>query len=437
MKINVLHIFLVIFLLIIFSIYEGVSIIFPLAFGLLLFSFYAKKMGYGFSEIFEMIISGGKKSFVVIKIFVLIGGITAVWMACGTVPYIVYLGIKYINPNYFVLSAFLISSITSYLIGSAFGTVGTIGLALMILAKGAGINLNVAAGAIIAGAYFGDRCSPMSSSANLIATITETDLYRNVINMAKTSIVPYVFSIGIYLFLSLRNPLKIYDNTLERAISHSFYLTPYLLLPAVIIIVLSLFRVNVKLSMFLSTIAGIILGIIFQNRSLWDFIYYYFMGFNMDGESFIGEIIKGGGVVSMVRVSLIVFISSAYGGIFERTGILKHIEDRLISFSTKVGRYLTTLFTSFFAAAFGCTQALAVILTHQLVKNIYGDDRYQMALDMENTAIIISPLIPWNIAGAVPAAILSVGYGFIIYSVYIYLLPLMNIHLKKVKTHTL
>ncbi|WDU83511.1 hypothetical protein [Caloramator sp. Dgby_cultured_2] len=149
----VYFIFLLLFIFIFISMLLNISIIYPLIIGLLLFSFYSYKLGFSFNEILKMIFKGGKKSTVVIKIFILIGAVMGVWLSSGVVPYIVYLGIKFMNPKFFLVYTFIICSITSYLIGSAFGTVGTIGIALIILAKGAGININLAAGAILSGSF--------------------------------------------------------------------------------------------------------------------------------------------------------------------------------------------------------------------------------------------------------------------------------------------
>ncbi|MBP2666886.1 MAG: Na+/H+ antiporter NhaC-like protein, partial [Firmicutes bacterium] len=162
--------------------------------------------------------AGSKQSLVVIRIFVLIGAITAVWRACGTIPFIVYHGIGLMNAQYFILSAFLLSAMVSFLLGTSFGTVGTMGVVLMVLAKSGNVDVDVTAGAIIAGAYFGDRCSPMSSSATLVAALTGTQLYLNLGNMLKTSVLPFLLSCFGYVFLSLNNPLIVGNNPIVSAI---------------------------------------------------------------------------------------------------------------------------------------------------------------------------------------------------------------------------
>jgi len=423
-------IFLLLFIFIFISMLLNISIIYPLIIGLLLFSFYSYKLGFSFNEILKMIFKGGKKSTVVIKIFILIGAVMGVWLSSGVVPYIVYLGIKFMNPKFFLVYTFIICSITSYLIGSAFGTIGTIGIALIILAKGAGININLAAGAILSGSFFGDRCSPMSSSANLVANLTETELYVNVKNMIKNSLIPTFITILIYLLLSINLNISMVNKNIVKDISKEFILTPYLLLPAIIIIILSLLKVDVKKSISVSIIAAIFLDIFVQNRSIVETLKYMIFGFKIDNNNLVAQIIKGGGILSMLKVSIIVFLSSAYSGIFEETKILKKLEEGIASLSKRIGNTPSTIMVSIITSMIGFTQALAVILAVQFVKGIYKD-KYKLALDIENSAIVIAPLIPWNIAGAVPASIMGVNNGLIIYAVYLYVLPIYNIILSK------
>jgi len=184
-----------IFILLMISVYKGIGIYYPLFTGLVVIIIIAYKRGFKLKELIKMILKGARKSFIIISIFVLIGAITAVWRASGTVAYVVYYGIRLMDPNYFILHAFVLCCIVSFLLGTALGTVGTIGMILMVMVKGGDMNINLVAGAIIAGSYFGDRCSPMSSSANLVAAITDTNLYTNVRNMFRTSLIPFVISI--------------------------------------------------------------------------------------------------------------------------------------------------------------------------------------------------------------------------------------------------
>lgn len=418
------------FLLLIGGVYKGIFVGYPLFISLLIFTLISVKRGFKPQDILEMIYKGSRKSFLVLKIFVLIGAITSLWMASGTIPGIVYYGTKLISPNYFILSAFLITSFVSFLLGTSFGTVGTIGIAMIVMARAGGVNTNAAAGAIIAGAYFGDRMSPVSSSANLVAHLTKTDLYENIKNMFKTAWFPFLVSGIIYLVISFMYPLNFHDNNIEIEILKVFKINIIVLLPALSILIFSFFKVNVKASMLTSILIAALLGILMQKHTIIDILKYALTGYKMDSMTPLYSIIKGGGILSMFKVSIVVVVSSAFSGIFEGTGILNSLDNIISKAKTRYELFITTIIVSTAGAVFGSTQALAIILADQLVEKAYnsrGVGNNELAVDIENTAVVISPLIPWNIAGLVPATTLGVGIGFIPFAFYLFLVPVLNL----------
>lgn len=423
---DLLLVIVISFILLIISSLKGVFIAYPLALSLFMLGFLAVRKGHSIYSVVGMAFKGGKKALIVLKIFVLIGAIISAWMASGTVPAIVYYGIKFLNPKLFLLSAFLISSLVSFLIGTSFGTVGTVGVALMIMARGNGVDVNMAAGAIISGAYFGDRCSPMSSSASLVASITDTDLYKNIKNMFKTSFIPLILSIALYLILSLSMHISSSKISLDKEILNVFEINLMVLLPSAIILIFAFLKVEVKISMLVSIIAACIISLLVQHYSLKELISYLIFGFALEGDTHLKTILKGGGILSMLKLAVVVFISSAFSGVFEGAGFLNKFEMYFTKAKKRYELFLLTIFASIATAAFGCTQTIAIILGHQFVKKAYnesGTDKTELAADIENTAVVISPLIPWNIAGLIPAATLMVGGGYIIYSFYLYLIP--------------
>ncbi|MDP4087694.1 MAG: Na+/H+ antiporter NhaC family protein [Bacillota bacterium] len=425
--------FFICFILFVLGAVKGIFVGYTLTCALVLFIAIAVFKGFKIRSVLKMVYDGGKKVFIVLQIFVLIGAIISVWMASGTVQSIVYYGLKYINANYFILSAFIISSIVSLLIGTSFGTVSTVGIALMVMARGGNVNTAAAAGAIIAGAYFGDRCSPMSSSANLVSTITSTDLYVNIKNMIRTSIVPVIASLVIYGLISLRFPMTSSGSGIGSDIALHYKVGIVALLPALIILVLSLFRVNVKLAMLISIAAAALISVTVQQNTPVETLKYIMTGYSMKNNSNLAAIITGGGIISMLKVSFVVFISSGFTGIFEGTGMLSSLEKYTAAPRSDAGRFCTAIIVSIVTAAFGCTQVMAVILTYTLMKKSYqykGDESEEAAVSLENTAIVIAPLIPWNIAVLVPLTSLNAGFSAISFSVYLYLLPLWNLLMK-------
>lgn len=428
-------------IMLIYSVVKNIFIGIPLTLCLLIFCFIAYRRGHSFKDILKVSYKGGKKSLIVGQILLLIGMVTASWMTSGTVEGMVYYGIKFMNPRFFIVYTFIICTMVSYIMGTAFGTVGTIGLSLMCIAKMGSLNPNIVAGAIISGAYFGDRCSPMSSSANLIANLTETDLYMNIKNMFKTSIIPFLVCILLYFFLSLKYPLNLMDSGINNEILKYFNISIIVLLPAILILILSIFKINVKISMLLSIVLAFIISYFYQDVGVKNFLYYLVFGYEIPGDTILSSIIKGGGIVSMIKAIYITFISCSLAGVLEGTNLLSNVNQLLKNVNSRYKLFIYTIICSIITAAFGANQSIAIVLTIQLMSATYKKmnlDRYEFALDIENTAVVISPLIPWNISGLIPAVTLGTSsVKYIPFAFYIYLVPIINaIYLKQRDRYT-
>ncbi len=415
------------FTLLLFSVIKGYFVAYPLLISLVVFIVTFSRKGFSVAALVAMGIASSRKSLPVLGILLLIGAVTAIWMAAGTIPALIYYGIQLIHPQYFVLSAFVLTSLISLLLGTSFGTVSTVGVALMIAAQGAGINPHLIAGAIVAGAYFGDRCSPMSSSANLVASVTQTNLYKNIRAMIATTWAPFIASAVFYLLFSAGNPVGVGSSVILE-IPQFFNINPLAILPALTVLILALLQVEVKLTLLASIAIAFALGILLQGYSCFQLIKFALLGFTLDSKVGLGSILTGGGIASMVKVSVIVMLSTALAGIIVGTKMLAPVERLLERASARSDLFLGTTAVSLASAAFGCTQTIAILMTQQLAQKTYKRelDDYQLAIDIENTAVVLSPLIPWNIAGFVPAAVLMTDSGFIPYAVYLYLLPLFD-----------
>ncbi len=418
------------FALLLFSVINGYFVAYPLLISLGIFIIAFSQRGFSVAALIAMGFSSTRKSLSVIGILLLIGAVTAVWMAAGTIPALVYYGIQSIHPQYFVLSAFVLTSVVSVILGTSFGTVSTVGVALMIVAKGADINPDLIAGAIIAGAYFGDRCSPMSSSANLVASITKTKLYDNIRAMIATAWLPLIASNLFYLLFSISNPPTINKSNLILEIPQFFNINPLVILPALVVLILGLLKVEVKFTLVVGIAIALVVGVLFQGYSFFQLIRFVLLGFSLKANTELSEVLAGGGIISMVRVSSVVVLSTALSGIIVGTKMLASAERLLERGSSRSDLFLGTTVVSLVSAAFGCTQTIAILMTQQIVQKKYEREKLngsQLATDIENTAVVLSPLIPWNIAGLVPATILMTDSGFIPYAVYLYLLPLFNL----------
>ena len=396
---------------------------------ILLIIIYGLSKGYKIEDLVDGGWLNAKKSFLVVKIFLLVGAISATWIVSGTIPGIVYYGIKFINPKYFYLCCFLITSFMSFLIGSSFGTVSTIGIAMMAIGRGLEIDVGIAAGAIIAGAFFGDRCSPVSSSASLVATLTDSELYKNIKNMFKTGTIPFICASLMYLLISVEPSKVMGDNIISNEIIGNFNLSIFVFLPVLIILLCALVKINVKASMSLSIISAILVALIFQKSSIIYVIKSLFLGYELDKDITLKNILKGGGVISMWKASYIIFISCFFSGIVEKIKLFEPLKKMLSKSKNRVFLYISTIFVSTITCMFGCNQSIAIVMTVDIMKDIYKKKNIpndELALEIEDTAVVIAPLIPWNIAGYIPAMVmLEINtFRYIPYGFYLYFLPI-------------
>ena len=400
----------------------SLSVVYALLFGVVLFSSYAKIKGFTIKEILDMLIAGVKKVKNILLVFVCIGCLTAVWRICGTIPYIVYYSADFIVPDVFVFCSFVLCCVLSYLTGSSFAAAGTVGTICMMLGNASGVPQIPLGGAIMSGCFFGDRCSPMSSSALLVAEVTGTDIYNNIKTMYKTARIPFVISCGLYLLLRHDSPGIIQEQSLD-VFQKSFEMHWICMIPALLTIILCVCKVEVKKTMIVSVVIGILICLFVQELSLNYIIKTMLFGFHPIGNEELSILLEGGGISSMVNVACIVCLSSCFSGIFEKTGLLHPIESKLKKLSCWITKEGTFLLTAILTCMLSCNQTLAAILTNELSRSYEPNER-KRASWLEDTVIVIAPLVPWSIASAVPLAILGVPVSSLLYAWYLYLLPI-------------
>ena len=402
------------------------SVIYALIVGYIIF------ITYGFMKGHNLIVLI-KKSFEevltvknILLVFVLIGMITALWRASGTIAFIVYMGSKLISPSILILLTFLLCSILSVLIGTSLGTAATMGVICFSIGKAMGINPYYVGGAVLSGIYFGDRCSPMSTSALLIAELTKTNLYTNIKLMIKTSIIPFVMTCLFYLFLGFNSTVSNINVDVTEIFKQNYNLNIIVIIPAILIIILSILKINVKKTMLVSIIISFIIAMFIQRDSIVVLINYCIFGYHHPNEK-LNLMMKGGGILSMVNVSLIVGISSSYSGIFKETKMLVSLKGYLKEFSKKTSNYFVIFLSSIVSGAIACNQSLGTILTNELCGELV--EKQKMAITLENTVILLVGLIPWNIAMDVPLKAIDVGFVSGFFAFYLYFLPLWNLFL--------
>ena len=402
------------------------SVIYALIVGYIIFITYGFMKGHNLIVLIKKSFEGVLTVKNILLVFVLIGMITALWRASGTIALIVYMGSKLISPSILILLTFLLCSILSVLIGTSLGTAATMGVICASIGKTMGINPYYVGGAVLSGIYFGDRCSPMSTSALLIAELTKTNLYTNIKLMIKTSIIPFVMTCLFYLFLGFKSTVSNINVDVTEIFKQNYNLNIIVIIPAILIIILSILKINVKKTMLVSIIISFIIAMFIQRDSIVVLINYCIFGYHHPNEK-LNLMMKGGGILSMVNVSLIVGISSSYSGIFKETKMLVSLKGYLKEFSKKTSNYFVIFLSSIVSGAIACNQSLGTILTNELCGELV--EKQKMAITLENTVILLVGLIPWNIAMDVPLKAIDVGFVSGFFAFYLYFLPLWNLFL--------
>lgn len=414
------------------SLLLNISMLFPLGLGMLLFSYLAYRQGNSVRSILKMAIGSLHDSFIVIGVLLLIGCLTGLWRLSGTIAYFVSIGVTSMPPSLFILAAFLINAAISFAIGTSFGVAATAGVIVMSIAKAGGIPLAPVAGAVLSGIYVGDRGSPASSASNLVASLTQTDMRRNIREMLKTSVVPFIVTCVVYGLISFKYPINRTDSGILTELSEVFSLSWICLIPAILMIILPFCHVSIKLSMTVDIIVSVIIAVTVQKAGMRDCLQSAVLGYRCANPE-LAPLLSGGGLVSMLEVCGILVISGTYGRIFRATGMLDSITEKLLALKEKTNRFAVMILLSTAVCMIFCNQTVGSIMVSQLSDGLYGDDEAEKTrkmLDIENTVIVIAGIVPWCIACSVPLAMIGGGKSAIAFAFYLWLIPLYNLILQ-------
>lgn len=400
------------------------SVLYALAFGYIVFFCYGRHCRLSVKELLALSWQGIRTIRMVLIVFCLIGLITATWRASGTIPFLVYEAGQAISPHAFLLLTFLLNAGLSVLIGTSFGTAATMGVICMSIGNVMGCSPILLSGAILSGTYFGDRCSPLSTSALVVATITKTDLFTNLRRMALRAAVPFLLSCLFYGFAGFYSTSGTVDISILDQFRQDFVLNWSVLLPALAVIIMSLLRIAVWKTMLVSIAAAIGLCLFVQGMEIKALLPMLLTGYeNANPE--LAPMLNGGGMLSMAEPAVLVTLSCSYAGIFEKTDILDGVKTGIRHLANWITKFGCTIAVALASVAISCNQTLSSIMVHELCKNLYQDEQ-EMALVLEDTTIVLAAVLPWSIAAAVPLATLGAPSLGIAAAVYLYLQPLWS-----------
>lgn len=398
-----------------------ISVLYALSGGLICFCIYTLYSNYSVREMMSMVWRGVKDSRTILLVFVLIGFLTASWRASGTIPCIVYYSVSSIVSQYYLVLTFILCCIMSLLTGTSFGTVSTMGVICAGVGRALGISDIYIGGVVLSGIYFGEQCSPMSSSSLLVCELTGTNIYTNIIQVFKKIAVPLAGTAFFYLYLGKDwKAAEASVNTADIFLS-AFNLDWFTLIPAVVIVVFSALRIKVEITMLVSVVTAGVLSIFLQEMPFGELVRTLILGYH-SGQAGLSVLIDGGGLLSMMDIGAIVAISSAYFGIFSSTKLLYKLKLWVKSVALHTNTYFATIIVAVVTCAISCNQTLASMLTYEMTKKMVKS-REELAVNLETSVIVIAGLIPWSIACAFPLSVVGAPKESLIYAVYLYLVP--------------
>jgi NhaC family Na+:H+ antiporter len=251
--------------------------------------------------------------------------------------------------------------------------------------------------------------------------------------MMKTGAVPFFVSLVLYLVVSINNPIQGADSQMMAGLQEVFVISYWAFLPAVLMLVLPLFKVDVLLSMGLSILSSVLISIFVQGQGIMEVVRTLIFGYKA-GEGTAASILDGGGLLSMVEIIIILLVSGAYSGIFEGTNMLRGVNDKISSLCVKIGRLPVTMIMGLGSAVVFCNQTIATLMVGSLMKGTYresGASGEELAIDMENSVILISCMVPWCIGCSVPLGFFGVGWSAMKYAFYMFLVPIVYLFTKR------
>lgn len=376
----------------------------------------ARIAGFSWEVMQKGIVESISKAMPAMLIVITVGILIGSWMISGIIPMLIYYGLKLISPKLFLVGSCLVCSMVSVFTGTSWGTVGTVGIAFMGVAEGLQIPPAQAAGAIISGAYFGDKLSPFSDTTNLAPIAAGSNLFDHIRHMLWTTVPAWILGLLAYILVGLFTPtgsrISLPGELMSGLITYfNFHLL--LLIPPVIILYFAVRKLPTIPGMLLSSFMAIILGMIFQKISLTDALNALTLGYqSRTGNVFLDNLLTRGGMMSMMGVTLIAFCAFGFAGIMQSTGMLDQILKKLVRFTRTTGTLIASTIASCISVALMTGSSfLSIIIPGELFAPLYklrGLAAKNLSRTTEDSGTVVVPMIPWSMAAVFMSGTLGV-----------------------------
>jgi NhaC family Na+:H+ antiporter len=404
-------------------------------------------------KIFNTISNNFKSISIPIIILLLVGGLSGSWMISGIIPSMIYYGLKLINVSFFLPTCVIISAIVAISTGSSWSTTATIGIGLIGIGKVLGFDLGLVAGAIISGAYFGDKMSPLSDTTNLAAAVTESNLFEHIKYMTITTFPTIIITL---IFFTSYNIFNMPNESIEKlnyveSIKDYFFISPILFLVPIIVVVLIIRKINPVISLFIGIITAAFLILVFQNNLILSFTsdnglstYEFIINSIVSetkietGNSYLDDLFYTGGMKGMLNTIWLVICAMIFGGVMEAIGALKRISCFLLEKTKSIfGLFSSTVISCLTVNVSASDQYLAIVVPGKMFSKAYKDrnlSSLNLSRTIEDSGTVTSVLIPWNTCGAYQASVLNVNVlDYFIFAIFNWLSPITTLIIALIK----
>lgn len=420
------------------------------------------RLGYSWKDIEKGMVKSIKSALPAILILLMIGALSGSWLISGIVPTMIYYGLEILNPTIFLFAACIISAIVAVATGSSWSTVATVGVALIGIGGALGIDPAMSAGAIISGAYFGDKMSPLSDTTNLAPAMAGTDLFTHIRYMAYTTVPSILLTLILFLIIGFSISTNDSDfGALEMStlIEENFVISPWFLLVPALVVFLIIKKVASLPALFVGTIAGCLVAVFFQpdvvkeiasahiqtsgDTVTWapNYVQAAYMS-TIDamtgsvgietGNADVNSLLSTGGMYGMLNTIWLIVCAMCFGGIMEACGLLQAITSVLMQLVRSTGSLIaTTTGTCLFFNVTASDQYLSIVVPGRMYADAYKDRGLapqNLSRTLEDSGTVTSVLVPWNTCGATQSGVLGVATGeYFIYCFFNLISPVMTV----------
>ncbi len=409
----------------------------PMLLGVLVASIVGLKCGFSWQNIQNGMVRGITNALPATIILIIVGIMIGVWILAGVVPTLIFYGLTILSPAIFLPATVIICALTSLATGTSWGTTGTIGVALMGVGAGLGFPLPLVAGAVLSGAYFGDKMSPLSDTTNMAPALAGTDLFTHIKHMSYTTGVAIALTLVIEIVIGFQYGAGEGDleriSTMLALLDENFTINIVMILPPIVVMAVSFKKMPAIPGITLGVIAGVILAVGLQGAQFDTIVNAAFGGFEAaTGNEDVDSLLTRGGMNSMMYTISLVIVAMMFGGVMERTNQLKTIADKVLALANSTGSLIaSTALTCIGANMVLCDQYMSIVMGARSYAQAYRDRGVapeNLSRAVEDSGTVTACLIPWNSGGAYQAATLGVAtIAYAPFAFFCWLSPIITI----------